>query len=337
MRILQIGGGSMGTRRIRDLLRMEGINVALFDKRKDRCKRAKERFFIPVFDDFNEAVDKFVPEALVISTPPDQHDFYIKFALDNGLHHFCESSIWTYNYKWVIEVATQKKLVSAPSNTMLFLPIVDKIKKIVDSGRIGKIQNWHMFLSTYEPGWHPGEGKEYYARNRETSAGRDMIPFELMYIDSFFKENVVSVYSAIGKRGIVSDDFEDTWSVLIKQEDNLSGSFNLIIGSKINMRSGWIAGSDGIIKFDILDGLVVLYVDNVSMEICKCGTQREVLEDTYFKEISCFIDAINGKCNWPISYKHNAEITAILGAIERSARERKEIPVDIEKQPALVW
>ena len=336
MNILQIGAGSMGTRRLRDLSSIKHVKLALLDLREDRRQRAKKTFNIPVYKNIKNALN-FKPEAIVISTPPDQHDFYIKLALENGLHHFCESSIWTYNYKEVMETSSKKGLASCPSNTMLFLPSVKKIKEIVASGQLGTIQDWHMFLSTYEPGWHPAEGKEYYARNRATSAGRDMLAFELMYLSNLFKEEIASVYASINKRGKTSGNFEDCWNILIEHEEGLTGNFTILIGSKPLMRNGWIAGQESVLKYNILTGIVEIVIDNSHSIIYKCGSQKETLEKTYLDEISSFVKAIKGEIKWPITYKHNAEITAITAAIEKSALSNKREKVDIIYQPSIRW
>ncbi len=337
MKVLQIGGGSMGTRRMRDLIKIGKLDVALFDKREDRRKRAREQFSIPVFDTFDRAIKEFSPEVLVISTPPDQHDYYVRFAVENGLHHFCEASIWTYNYDFVMKNAAEKKLVAAPSNTMIFLPIVKKLKEIINSGILGKVQSWHMFLSTYEPAWHSDEGREYYARKRETSAGRDMLAFELTYLWDILGRDFSSVYAHIGRRGETTGNFEDCWNIIVKGGDRLAGSFSLLIGSRRVMRKGWIAGIKGIAEFDILKGLLEVTDDDTHGEVYRCGTQREVLEDAYFEEIALFINAVKGKSNWPLNYMDNAMITAITAAVEKSYRSGKEERVDITSQPSLDW
>src|SRR6185295_11108100 len=96
MRILQIGAGSMGTRRLRDLHALPGVTIALLDAREDRRQRARDRFGLEVFSRLEDGL-AWKPEALVISTPPGTKDAYVQTALDRGLHHFIEADIWVRN------------------------------------------------------------------------------------------------------------------------------------------------------------------------------------------------------------------------------------------------
>ena len=72
MRVLQIGGGSMGTRRMRDLYVRPGIEIRLLDGREDRRARALAAFGIVGFSSLDEAL-AWDPEVVIVSTPPDQH------------------------------------------------------------------------------------------------------------------------------------------------------------------------------------------------------------------------------------------------------------------------
>ena len=72
MKFLVIGLGSMGKRRVRNLLAIGGHDVAGFDPREDRRAEANQKYGIPVFDSLDAALQSFQPGAFVISTSP-QH------------------------------------------------------------------------------------------------------------------------------------------------------------------------------------------------------------------------------------------------------------------------
>ena len=52
VRVLQIGAGSMGMRRLRDFTARGDVELALFDIRQDRRKRVENHFGIKTFEDF---------------------------------------------------------------------------------------------------------------------------------------------------------------------------------------------------------------------------------------------------------------------------------------------
>lgn len=69
MRVLVVGLGSMGRRRLRNLQYIGGSQLAAYEPSAARCAEARREFSIPVFDALDLAIG-WGPEALVISTPP---------------------------------------------------------------------------------------------------------------------------------------------------------------------------------------------------------------------------------------------------------------------------
>ena len=92
-RILQIGSGSMGTRRMRDLYSRADVTLALFETRADWRETARQRFAIECFSTIEEALD-WQPDSIVISTPPDLNGPFVKLALEYGKNFFSEADIW---------------------------------------------------------------------------------------------------------------------------------------------------------------------------------------------------------------------------------------------------
>src|SRR5579862_9226556 len=89
MKILSIGGGSMGRRRLRDLTYLNKDNVILFEPLPDRCKEISTFYNIQGFTDFDQALEE-KPEVMTISTPPALHEKYVLKAMDLKMHVFSE-------------------------------------------------------------------------------------------------------------------------------------------------------------------------------------------------------------------------------------------------------
>ncbi|RIH64455.1 gfo/Idh/MocA family oxidoreductase [Mariniphaga sediminis] len=332
IRILQVGAGSMGSRRIRDLLLRPDITLSVLDKRKDRLKKSVESFGIQSFESFEEAID-WKPDVLSISTPPDQHDDYIHFALENGLHHFCEAQLWTYDFLKIKSESQRKGMLSATSCSMHFLPIIKQLKLFVND-KLGDLHAYQMYLSTYMPSWHPDEGVEYYARHRNTAAGREMVPFELLYLNEIFgiAEEVVG---SIGRRSQLGNDseMEDTWCLQMNLAGGSFGQLVVLQASPSTVRKGVCSGTNGRIEFDIYNGKLTAEFDDGYKEFIDYGSQKDVIELAYKDEINTFVDAVLGKAKWPLSYYDSALATATLAAIEKSATRGKWEKVDPRIQP----
>jgi len=211
MKILQLGSGSMGTRRLRDLHKRPDITLALYDERADRRAAAQSRFGVKVFARLDEAL-AWGPQALIVSTPPGTKGDYITLAFERGLHHFSEADIWTYGA--ASRAAQNKSLVSAPSASMAFLPLVKQLGPLLREN-LGRLLGYQFSMAFYMPSWHPAEGLEYYARHRNTAPSREMIPFELNWLNALFSP-ATEVAGRFEKFGALPGDTEDTWSMSMR-------------------------------------------------------------------------------------------------------------------------
>jgi len=186
MRILVVGLGSMGRRRLRNLTHLGGHDLAgleLLDARREEVGREAG---IPVFGSLEEAFG-WEPDALVISTPPDQHAPYALAAAERGLHFFTEASVVTTGMEEVIEAARGKDIVTAPSCTMRFHPACAKLRALIAGGAIGKPLTFTHHVGQWLPDWHPWEDyRTFYVAKRETGAAREIVPFELNWLTQLF-------------------------------------------------------------------------------------------------------------------------------------------------------
>lgn len=334
LRVLQVGAGSMGTRRLRDLGARRDVEAALYDAREDRRERARTRFGVPVFASLEEALS-WKPQALSVSTPPDAHGEYVDLALERGLHHFSEANLWTPSWREVEEAARRKGLVATASGSLIHLPVVAALRRVV--GReLGRLFLYQMCLSAWEPGWHPGEGEEYYARRRSTSAGREMVPFELSWLDWVFGTPAV-VSGTVTRRGTLPGHAEDTWCMQAALENGATAHLAVTMDSPETCRRGLAVGEKGVVDFDLTAGVLVLRRGGDPAgagERIECGKMGEVLEETYAREIGAFVDACLGRPALLHTYRESAAATAALAALEASAVSGRPQPLDLDRQPA---
>jgi len=333
LRVLQIGAGSMGTRRLRDLSDCAPVKLALYDSRADRRERALAAHpHLATFADLDEAL-AWQPAVLSISTPPDQHDKYIDLALERGLHHFCEANIWTMSPKLVEEASARPGLVSAPSCSLYFLPAVQELLRIVRD-ELGGLHGYQMALNTYMPDWHPGEGAEYYARRRNTAAGREMVPFELLWLNQVFG-TARQVQGIVTRVGTLPGVVEDMWTLQMELAGGGTGQIMVLMASPGALRQGWCFGERGQVFFDLFAGVIHRDYRNGVHDRREFGQIKDVLEETYRRETTTFIDVIRGNANWPQSYRATALATATLAAAETSAASGQRCPVNVDVQPRI--
>ncbi len=329
MRVLQIGSGSMGSRRMRDLVNRNDIEIALLEPQKTRQQVAMEKFNVRCFSTLEGAL-QWQPHSIIISSPPQTHSQYVRLALDQGLNFFCEAELFPYDFVEVEKVTKSKQIVAAPSCTLLFLPIVSELAKIVQQD-LGNIHAFSYCLSADLASWHPEEGKEYYARNRSTNGTREMVGFELVALTQVFG-SPVNASGLIRQGGELGHGFEDTWCIQMRLENGGIGHMQILGGSPQSVRRGEVIGANGSIEFDLITGKIrrrlpkIKVDDELSFKID--------FESVYKEEISTFIDAINHSAKWPHDYRKACLLSGTLAAAEKSAVTGRVVIVDPNILPA---
>ena len=171
LRFLQIGLGSMGKRRIRNLFANGEKNIIGFNPTPERRKEAEEKYGIKTVDDFKKVLDADF-DAMIISSPPDTHGEYIRLAIARKKHFFVEHPTLPDGYE---EIFANKNLgiVMVPSATFRFYTPVKMIKKFLEEGRVGKVLAYQYHMGQYLPDWHPWEDyRQVYFSKKDTGACR---------------------------------------------------------------------------------------------------------------------------------------------------------------------
>lgn len=332
IKVLQIGAGSMGTRRIRDLTARADVEVALLETRADRSEKASNEFGIPCFDRMESALD-WGAVALSISTPPQSHSQYVETALDRGLHFFCEAELFPFRHREVELKTAENSTIAAPSCTLQFLPLYKELSRIMRE-ELGALHAYSYILSIDIAGWHPDEGTEYYARNRSTNGTREMITFELIGLAHLFTEpqDVSGIVRAGGELG---PNYEDSWSLQMRLDNGGIGQLVVLGASPQVVRKGIAAGTNGTIEFDLLTGDIHRSFPLLGIQDTRnFGELSHVLESVYKDEIDAFVETIKGSYQWPYDFRKSNVICGTLAAAEKSAITGKVEKVNPDILPA---
>lgn len=323
-----VGLGSMGKRRIRCLQKLGFKNIVGFDPREDRREEAKSLYNIDLISDVAEYVVENKPH-FIISVPPHLHNIYMKMAVDNSCHFFVEASVLDDDFNEIISTVKNKGLVAAPSCTLLFHPAIKLIKKIVDNNELGKLSNWLYHSGQYLPDWHPYEKvSAYYVSRKDTSGGREIVPFELSWLCRVF-DFPISVASTFGKTIEFEggENVDDTYNLLMKYKKGFFGVLTVDVVSRYATRRMMINGQDGQLRWDWENDYVELYTaksgnwNKISFEKgeAHAGYNPNIVEDMYVNEIKSFLDAVDNNENYPTDLDYDWNVLKTLYKAEENA------------------
>jgi len=103
MRLLVIGLGSMGKRRISLLSKYySDFLICGVDNSRERRMQTAELFKINTYENINAAIHEEKPDAALICTSPESHGAIILECIKKGLHIFCEINLLQDQYEEII-------------------------------------------------------------------------------------------------------------------------------------------------------------------------------------------------------------------------------------------
>lgn len=338
MKFLVVGLGSMGKRRVRNLLELKVDEIIGYDIREDRRKESADLYSIKVTKDIESAIN-MKPDVMIISTPPDKHLEYAIMATNNDIHFFTEvNTMRPEKLQNIIELLKRKKITGLPSTNLMFHPSVVKIRNLIKNKEIGKILSFNFHSGSYLPDWHPWERLEdYYVYKKETGGGRDQIAWELSWIIALMgRPKIVSAMTR--KLASFQADIFDMYDILIQFENNSIGHVMVDVIQRPPGRTFEIIGENGYIRWDYDNKSVRLFSVNTNtwceypekddykgytVENPKPGFAiKEVgMTESYIDEIKNFIDVINGKKKPEFTFEDEKLLLETMYAAEESSEK----------------
>ena len=330
LRVFQVGLGSMGKRRIRNLQELGIKDIIGFDPKEERRKEAQRLYHIQTVSDITEGLEKN-PNCMIISTPPDLHYKYSKIAIKKNIHFFTEVNLSSKDISKIIQELKHKKIVGVPSSTMLFHPIIKQLEKLIKKKTIGKPLTVYHHFGHYLPNWHPWEDyRNFYVSKKETGAAREVIPFELVWMSHLFSD-VYSVYGDIDKISTLEANIDDIYQILIEFVNGIKCTFIVDVISEPAINETRITGDKGMIYCDHNNGTIKIGKGNkwkeVKIETGKMakGYKGNTPSDSiYVEEMKSFLDAIK-KSSARHTFYDELKILRVLDAMELSNKQAKKI------------
>lgn len=328
-----VGLGSMGKRRLRNLQALGHVELAGFDLREDRRREVADKHGIAIFDSFESARTTFKPDALVISTAPDHHMAYAWEALERGLSCFIEASVVdSESIKALATRVAGTGIVMAPSCTMRYYPGPRLVKSLVHQGVIGKPLNINYQTGQYLRDWHPWEPiEDFYVSRRDTGGCREIVPFELTWLDDVFGASV-PVACVKAKLTDMNADIDDIYHCLLRYPGGLLANLTVeVISRPRATRELRVLGTEGELVYSADENCVRtarLGDTEWNRRSLGKGTVEAGYinpEEPYIAEIADFVAAVEARdpARFPNSLLDDVRVLETLQQMEQLAGSTK--------------
>lgn len=301
MKIIVIGLGSMGKRRIRLLSEHKDMLLFGIDSNQERCQEVAEKYGIKCYGSISEVVAKEQPEAAVISTSPLSHAAIIKECLQNNLHVFTEINLVSDGYEENMKLADEKKRTLFLSSTFLYQAETLKIIEKVKQADVSKL-NYIYHVGQYLPDWHPWESyNNYFIGNPRTNGCREILTIDLPWIVTAFGD-IKTVQVLKSKNTGLNIAYNDNYLIMLEHETGAKGVFAADVVSRKavrhfeaygeDMHITWDGTPETLFGYDIQKKEDVKLLADLTTEHIE-GYSNLVDENPYRFELQAFLDAIN--------------------------------------------
>ena len=204
-----VGCGHMAQVHIPYVLKIKNMKLAaVCDSNEIRAVEMAQRYNIPYYTDISRMMDEINPDAVHILTPPQTHADITIQALKAGCHVLVEKPfcLTTEEVDAIHKVSRSTNRLVSVNYTHFWLPLIQEARKLVESGRLGRLIHIHYVISDDYLEVKSGYGR--WAQELPGGIFCDLIPHPLTDIYTFLPGAKVISAQAYGT-GI--KDLRDLW------------------------------------------------------------------------------------------------------------------------------
>ena len=177
---------------------------------------------VKVYSDYIKMIDSERLDSVVVATPTKFHYKMVRYALEKGIHTFCEKpfSLTTAEGENLVELANQKKLINQVGYHNHFIGTFRELKRLLKAGVIGDLV--HFTGEAYGPVVTKEKGGTW--RSDPGEGGGCLFDYA-SHVINLIQEIIGRPVKASGSqlKRIYSRDVEDAVYSILTLESGLSG------------------------------------------------------------------------------------------------------------------
>lgn len=240
LNVAVIGFGYWGPNLVRNFNAQSNADVLyVVDARKERLEIVHKNYpAVTTTTEVETAIMDTRTDAVVIATPVYTHFKLAKMALEAGKHVLIEKPMvaTSAEAEALVNLAEQKGLVVMVDHTFLYTGAVQKIKSIIDTGLVGKLQyidSTRINLGLFQP---------------DVNVLWDLAPHDISILNYLCEDKPYSLQAT----GIshTNNGIENIAYLTLNYESNMIAHFNCSWTSPVKIRKFLIGGDKKMIVFD---------------------------------------------------------------------------------------
>lgn len=260
MKFLIAGLGSIGRRHLRNLRALGEDDILLY--RTGRATLPDDELAgLPVETDLRAALAR-QPDAVIISNPTALHLDVAIPAAEAGCAILLEKPV-SHSLARVDALAAAARRSGSPilvGFQFRFHPTLQKARRLIAEGAIGRVLTARVHFGEYLPAWHPWEDyRKGYAARADLGGGVVLTQCHSLDYLPWLVGPVDSLWAFVGTLGGLGVDVDDTAEIGLRFAGGALGSVHLNMIQQPPGHRWEMAGSAGTLTWDNATGLLRRY------------------------------------------------------------------------------
>jgi predicted dehydrogenase len=262
---------------------------------------------VKTYTDYQKMIDVETPEFVVIATPTKYHYPMVKYALEKGMHVFCEKpfTLTAGQGKELMDLALSKGLVNQVGFHNQFIGTFRELKRLLTNNVLGEL--FHFSGEAYGPVVTKEKGGTWRSNSEE---GGGCLYDYASHVINLIQEVIGRPEKICGAilKSIYSKEVEDAVYSLMKLQNGVSGTL-LVNWSYESYRkmstSLFVQGKKGKIICDATEIKIYLKEPSLSEKLDKGWTIKYITDfaipvnfylrgEEYSAQIDYFVDCVKG-------------------------------------------
>ena len=322
MKVIVVGLGSMGRRRIRLIKQYNpDLEIIGIDSNAERAKDVGNQLSIDTCKSIEEACSKGTIDCGFVCTSPLSHYAIISQLIKYGIHVFTEINLLPDGYD---EFISEKNVKLFLSSTFLYRRDVQwMIERVKKSNKVNYIYHSGQYL----PDWHPWENyKHFFVGDKRTNGCREIFAIELPWIIACFGE-IKNMHIIKDNISDLQIDYPDNYLLQIEHENGNKGHIIVDVVARKAIRQlevyneqlqiYWEGTPASLQEWDYHNKRVrnISTYESIVKDRNYC---ENIIENAYMDEIDAFFTWLSGDASKVrYDFKKDLKILELIDKIEK--------------------
>ncbi len=329
MRALVVGGGSIGSRHLRNLRKLGIGDLGLVEVDESRRQAIAKELSVRAFAAIRDGL-AWDPDVTVVATPTHLHLEQALEVVRAGVPVFVEKPL-SHTPECLPELAAlvqQKNLATLVGCNMRFHPGPAKVKSLIDEGRVGKILFARIHTGSYLPEWRPNtDYRQNYAARVESGGGCIMDCIHEIDLARWYLGDVESVFCYAGHLSSLEIETEDVAVLVCKHKGDAISEIHLDYVQRTYERGCQVVGELGSIFWDFNTKAVRWYNAETKQWTTFPQAENWELNQMYVDEMQHFLSCLEQRRPTTLPIPDAVSLMQVVFAAKASSAQGRMLSV----------